>query len=103
MNNPPDAAPPAAAGVARDAAGSGSSQFTVARPWKVPVAAMVIMIALALVGVALTMSKSDWAPRFWMALVPIYGVLCVVTAWDRSRRDPRFQRPGILLQVFHWL
>jgi hypothetical protein len=61
------------------------------------------MIVLALIGVAITMSKSEWAPRYWIALVPVYGLLCVATAWDRSRRDPSSRMPGVFRQVFHWL
>jgi hypothetical protein len=79
------------------------SVYPTARSWKIPAVVVVIMIVLALVGVALTTSKNDWAPRYWMTLVPIYGVLCVATAWDRGRRDPAFRRPAVLKQVFHWL
>ena len=79
------------------------SRYAVARPWKFPGVVVVIMIVLALVGVSLTSAKNELASRYWMALVPVYGLLCVATAWDRGRRDPGFRRPGILTQVFHWL
>src|SRR5262245_60495776 len=106
MSKPSDApaAPLPAAPPPPASAGSDfRSQYAAARAWKAPVVAMVIMIGLALAGVALTMAKSQWASQYWMGLVPIYGVLCVITAWDRSRRDPKYRMPGILRQVFHWL
>jgi hypothetical protein len=79
------------------------SRYAVARSWRFPSVIVVIMVVLAMVGVALTSAKNDMASRYWMALVPIYGVLCVATAWDRGRRDPGFRTPGVLSQVFHWL
>jgi hypothetical protein len=98
----PTAATPTAAQptVPRD---DSRSHYATARSWKFPGVVVVIMIVLALVGVALTSSKNDLAPRFWIALVPIYGVLCVATAWDRGRRDAGFRKPAVLSQVFHWL
>jgi hypothetical protein len=83
--------------------GDNRSSYAAARSWKMPVVVVVIMIVLALVGVALTSSHNDLAPRFWIALVPVYGLLCVATAWDRARRDPSFRKPGIVRQVFHWV
>jgi len=79
------------------------SRYATSRSWRLPGVVVVIMIVLALVGVALTSSKNALAPRFWIVLVPTYGVLCVATAWDRARRDPGFRMPGILRQVFHWV
>ena len=49
------------------------SAYPVARSWMLPLIVVIIMIALALVGVALTTSKNEQAPRYWMALVPIYA------------------------------
>jgi len=96
-------ATPAATPVGALARDDQHSRYASARSWKFPSVVVMIMIVLALVGVALTSSKSDLASRYWMALVPIYGVLCVATAWDRGRRDPGFRRPGVLSQIFHWL
>ncbi len=101
-----DSTPNASSGAVRPPLASysgGHSEFAMARPWKFPIAAVVVMVVLALVGVALTTSKNEWASPFWIALVPIYGLLCVATAWDRARRDPAFLKPGIVRQVFHWL
>jgi hypothetical protein len=83
--------------------GDQQSRYASARSWKLPSIVVVIMVALALVGVALTSSKNEWAHKYWMALVPVYGILCVATAWDRGRRDPGFRKPDVLSQIFHWL
>lgn len=59
-----------------------------------------IMVVLALIGIGLATTNPRLARNYWMSLVPIYGVLCVVTAWRRS------QQVGerlVLRQVLHWL
>lgn len=77
--------------------------FPIGRSWKPATVVVVVMIVLALVGVALTSAETTVSPTYWMWLVPIYGVLCVFTAWARARHDPKVTRPGIFRQVFHWL
>lgn len=79
------------------------STYPVAHSWTLPLIVVIIMLALALVGVALTTSKNEQAPRYWIALVPVYGILCVATAWVRARRDAKFRSPGVVRQVLHWL
>ena len=61
-----------------------------------------IMVLLAMLGVGLILANSAVAGTYWIALVPLFGLLCVVTAWARARRD----RSGLSLivrQVVHWL
>ena len=77
--------------------------YPIGRSWKPAVVVVVIMIVLALIGVALTSAEVAVAPTYWMWLVPVYGVLCVFTAWVRARHDPKVERPSIFRQVFHWL
>lgn len=62
-----------------------------------------IMVALALIGVGLTTANRDMALRFWMWLVPIYGLLCVATAWLRSREDATLGLALVVRQVLHWV
>jgi hypothetical protein len=77
--------------------------YPIGRSWRPASVVVAIMIMLALVGVGLTTARVAAAPRYWMALVPVYGLLCIFTAWARARHDPKVSRPGILRQVFHWL
>jgi hypothetical protein len=66
--------------------------------WKVAGSAAAVMVALALIGVGLATADVGFAREYWMALVPIYGLLCVYTAWKRARPNERL----VLRQVLHW-
>src|SRR5262249_59162474 len=41
--------------------------------------------------------------RYWMGLVPTYGVLCMTTAWFRSRQVGREKASAVVRQLAHWL
>jgi hypothetical protein len=58
-----------------------------------------IMALLALVGTGVTLADAAWARTYWLALVPVYGVLCVYAAW---RRTGQFTGT-VLRQAMHWL
>jgi hypothetical protein len=58
-----------------------------------------LMALLALIGTGVTLADATWASSYWLALVPIYGVLCVFAAWYRHG-----QFTGtVLRQILHWL
>jgi hypothetical protein len=61
----------------------------------------IFMVVLAMIGVGLTTTNRTAAPKYWLALVPVYGLLCVGVAWYRKRHGA----PGrvIIRQVLHWL
>jgi hypothetical protein len=61
------------------------------------------MVVLALLGVGLTTTSPGSAPAYWIALVPIYGALCVGTAWARGRHGQSGESPAVLRQLLHWL
>jgi hypothetical protein len=60
------------------------------------------MVLLALLGVGLTTSSSSAAPVYWVSLVPVFGGLCIGTAWSRAQHGG-FDRPMVVRQLFHWL
>jgi hypothetical protein len=62
-----------------------------------------IMILLALLGVGLTTANAAVAPTNWVSLVPVYGLLCVFTAWSGAGRGRSGDRYSIVRQVLHWL
>jgi hypothetical protein len=79
------------------------SQSLMSRSWKIVSVVAVIMVLLALLGVALTNANSPWAPTYWMWLVPIYAVLCIGTAWARAWSDKNSRRIEVIRQLLHWL
>jgi hypothetical protein len=56
------------------------------------------MVVLALLGVGLATAEVRFARDYWMALVPVYGLLCVFTAWKRARPGEQL----VLRQLLHW-
>jgi hypothetical protein len=58
-----------------------------------------LMAVLALIGTGVTLADASWARAYWLALVPIYGVLCVIAAWYRTGQFTN----GVLRQILHWL
>src|SRR5262245_35841648 len=72
------------------------------RSLKVAIAVAILMVLLAVVGVGLTTTDRAFAATYWMALVPVYGLLCVAVAWVRANRGEG--GPGVVVrQVMHWL
>jgi hypothetical protein len=63
----------------------------------------IVMVLLALFGVALTFATSNFAPTYWVLLVPIYGLLCIGTAYLHSQGNRHLDRATIVRQVLHWL
>ena len=57
------------------------------------------MALLALVGTAVTVADAAWARSYWLALVPVYGVLCVLAAWHHTGRFTG----SVIRQILHWL
>jgi hypothetical protein len=58
-----------------------------------------VMALLALVGTGITLADASWARTYWLALVPVYGILCVIAAWQRTGQFTG----SVLRQVLHWL
>jgi hypothetical protein len=58
-----------------------------------------VMALLALVGTGITLADASWSRAYWLALVPVYGVLCVIAAWQRTGQFTG----SVLRQILHWL
>jgi hypothetical protein len=63
------------------------------------IVATIVMIALALLGAAITVADATWASRYWLLLVPIYGLICIVTAWRRHGASSN----AVGRQILHWI
>jgi hypothetical protein len=59
----------------------------------------VIMMLLALVGAGATLANVTWAEKYWLWLVPVFGAICTLAAWLRTRTLDR----TVIRQVLHWL
>jgi hypothetical protein len=67
----------------------------------VTIAAMfaVAMIVLALIGAGATLANVSWAEKYWLWLVPVFGVICTAAAYMRTGTLDR----TVIRQVLHWL
>jgi hypothetical protein len=74
--------------------------FPITGSWKVASIGAIVMVLLALLGVGLTASGSTAAAPYWVALVPVYGAVCVATAWARAHKGEKHQ---IVRQALHWV
>ena len=70
------------------------------RYWKISLAVAIFMVVLAMIGVGLTTTNKQIAPKYWMSLVPVYGILCVAVAWIRKRQGATGR--VVIRQVLHW-
>ncbi|MBO0733971.1 MAG: hypothetical protein J2P49_06585 [Methylocapsa sp.] len=60
-----------------------------------------LMLGLALAGVARTSVDPTAMSSYWMTLAPVFGIICVAVQWrSRSRREARWHL--IRTQVLHW-
>jgi len=84
-------------------AGKAPVAASVRRSLVLATVAAVVMVLLALVGVGLTTASRPAAETYWISLVPVYGVLCIGTAWRRAWHVHGFDKGMVLRQVFHWL
>jgi hypothetical protein len=80
------------------------SPLAVPRPWRVAITVAVIMVLLALLGVGLTTAgaSSGTAKVYWISMVPVFGILCIVTAYLNAGRG-HFDASQIYKQALHWL
>ena len=95
--------PPASHPGADAAADAPRSVLPFETSWKTAGAIALVMVLLALLGVGLATLSPRLARNYWMTLVPIYGVLCTVTAWRRSQLAGAAGGKLVLRQVLHWL
>jgi hypothetical protein len=71
--------------------------------WKFALVVAIVMVLLALLGVGLTSARSSYALTYWVAMVPIYGLACMVTAWRRAALSQHHERRLVLRQALHWI
>ncbi len=98
IDSPVEATQPAAKGHSARL----SEAFAIHRSWKISLGAAVLMALLAVLGIALTTTNREVAPTYWISLVPVFGMLCMATAWSRA-----FYEGGghylVVKQLLHWL
>ena len=59
----------------------------------------IAMIVLALIGAGATLANVSWSEKYWLWLVPVFGIICTVAAWMRTGTLDS----TVIRQVLHWL
>lgn len=59
-------------------------------------------LGLAFVGVAITYVNKDLSYLYWLTMVPVFGTLCFVAQWSRSRSTEVKWSRLFLTELLHW-
>ena len=62
----------------------------------------VVLLVLALIGVAYTDIDAIHSLFYWQALVPVFGVICILARWRYAEPGPKGRAHLIWTQVLHW-
>jgi hypothetical protein len=61
-----------------------------------------VLLALSVVGIAI----SDFSPRYglyyWLTMVPVFGLASLHSGWSRARKRGEKVQRILLLQALHW-
>jgi hypothetical protein len=64
---------------------------------------VILLIALSIIGVGVT----DFAPAashwYWLAMVVVFGLGCILIEWDRAKNEGRDKIVIVRKQLLHWL
>ncbi|MGH8478540.1 MAG: hypothetical protein ACREXK_02915 [Gammaproteobacteria bacterium] len=59
-------------------------------------------LGLAFLGVAITYVNKDLSYLYWLTMVPVFGTLCFVAQWSRSRGSEVKWSRVLLTELLHW-
>ena len=60
-----------------------------------------LMLVLAVGGIVLTSFRGPTTYYYWMALAPIYGLICVISGWRKLETGAE-RMQLVLTQALHW-
>lgn len=63
---------------------------------------VIVLMVLALVGIAMTYFRPETSYRYWLVMVPLFGIACVSIEWSRARRRGQSGLGIIRDELLHW-
>lgn len=63
---------------------------------------VIVLMVLALIGIAMTFFRPETSYRYWLVMVPVFGIACVSIEWSRARRRGQSGLGIIRDQLLHW-
>ena len=64
---------------------------------------LLILVLLAIAGVAIMDFKPEWGFWYWISMVPVFGGLSIFLEWRSQHRSGEPRPVQFLSQVLHWL
>jgi hypothetical protein len=63
---------------------------------------LLALMALAVIGVGITYFLPDKSYRYWVSMVPVFGIACTSIEWSRLRRQNLDTWKTVRNQLYHW-
>ena len=64
---------------------------------------MILLVLLAIVGIGITDFSPQLSHWYWLAMVVITGIACIVMEWSRARKKGLSATTIVKKEVFIWL
>ena len=61
-----------------------------------------LMIALAWAGAAYTDADAQGSRWYWHGLIPVFGLICIITQWPYVEPTVKARAMLVLRQILHW-
>jgi hypothetical protein len=62
----------------------------------------ILLLLLAVVGIAYTSISPDSSAAYWKVLAPVFAIVCIVSQWPRVPAGSGAKTRLIILQLVHW-
>jgi hypothetical protein len=62
----------------------------------------IILLALAVIGIACTSVSPDASVAYWKVLAPVFALVCIVSQWSRVPAGGGAKTRLIIVQLLHW-
>jgi len=63
---------------------------------------VVVLMVLALIGIATTYYRPQTSYRYWLVMVPVFGIACATIEWSRARQRGQSGLGIVRDQALHW-
>lgn len=64
---------------------------------------MIALVLLSVVGIGITDFSPQKSHLFWLAMVPVFGIACIIIEWTRARGQGLSGFAILKNEVLHWL
>jgi len=62
----------------------------------------IILLALAVIGIACTSVSPDASLSYWKVLAPVFAIVCIFSQWSRVAAGGGAKTRLIIVQLLHW-